>query len=202
MKFPFFASFIIFIVVLTRALHRQNKAAEQKEKSFWERERLANSTRKKPLDNLNYITIPIETFPVTLLSDHETVAECIRMIRELSTQKIVNFTGYTNTDLKLEYGTANLPALSSYDQNYTLMVRTLQKWADCLWDAGYREEVLPLLEFAVQTSTDVSRTYYRLAELYRSKGQTERIEALLETAGTLHSANKNVIVRTLRESYL
>ena len=40
-------------------------------------------------------------------------------------------------DLKLEYGTANINDLSQYDQNYTLLVRTLQKWAEALAAADH-----------------------------------------------------------------
>lgn len=202
MKFPIFASFIIFVLVFTRAIRRQGRKQESREKSFWEKERQANATRRKPLDDLDYIRIPLESFPTDLMPSDETVAECIRILNTLSQQKIVNFTGLTNTDLKLEYGAANLDILADYDQNYTLLVRTLQKWADRLWEAGYREEALPLMEFAVETHTDISQTYYKLAEAYRDRGETSRIRALADTAQTLRSANRNVIVRTLQESYL
>lgn len=202
MKFPIFASFIIFVLVFTRTIHRQRRKQESIENNFWEKERLANATRRKPLDALDYIRIPLEKFPTDLMASDETVAECIRILDTLSHQKIVNFTGFTNTDLKLEYGAANLNILADYDQNYTLLVLTLQKWADRLWEAGYRKEALPLMEFAIETHTDISQTYYKLATAYRDKGDTSRIQSLIDTAQTLRSANKDVIVRTLQESYL
>lgn len=201
MKFPFLASFIIFILVLTHRIHRQRNETASKEKAFWEKEQAANSVRRKPLDNLDYIHIPMEKLPTDLMTEDETVADCLNTINELSEQKIVNFTGYTNTELKLEYGTANIEPLSAYDQNYTLLVTTLQKWADVLWNADHKEEAVSIMEFALGTRTDISRTYYKLAEYYTSNNQGEKIELLLDTAEKLRSANKKSIVRTLRESY-
>lgn len=201
MKFPFLASFIIFILVSLRANRRNRKNQEKTERSFWNRENQANNVRRKSLDDLDYIHIPFDRLPTQLMADDPKVADNLRLLQELSAQKIVNLTGYTNTDLKLKYGTANITLLSEYDQNYTLLVRTLQNWADVLWDAGYEKEAAEILEFALKTHTDVSRTYYRLAKYYASRGESFRIDELISLAGELRSANKNVIVHTLQESY-
>lgn len=202
MSLAILASLIIFSLTLGHALKRQSQKQAQTKQSFWERERKANSVRRKPLDNLEYITIPLEQFPTHILREHSTVDECIETLEILSGCKIVNLTGYSNTDLKLEYGTANITVLTEYDQNYTLLVRTLQKWADILLDEGYLEEAVILMEFAIETRTDISRTYYKLAEIYASRLETERIQVLIETAEELLSSNKGTIARTLRESYL
>ena len=201
MKFPFFASFIVFLLVLKHALKRQNRQNASDEQSFWAREHRANSVRRKSLDNLDYIQIPLDQFPLDLLSENPAVAEYQELIKELSSQKIVNLTGFTNTDLKLEYGTANITALSEYDQNYTLLVRTLQQWADALMDSGHENEAKFLMEFAISTDTDISKTYYKLAEIYSSRGDNFQIQQLIEKAQNLRSANKNTIVRTLQATY-
>lgn len=201
MNLTFFASFIAFCLILTFNIKRQNKSAKQKEKNFWEREHQANSVRKKPLDNLNYVNIPLETFPTHLMREDETVMECIGIMESLTAQKIVNLTGYSNTDLKLEYGTANITVLTEYDQNYTLFVRTLQKWADTLIDGGYTKDASVLMEFAVLTNTDISRTYYQLADYYASQGELPKIHGLIETASNLRASNRNIIIRHLKERY-
>lgn len=202
MNLALLASLIILALTMAHAIKRQAKKKTQTEESFWARERQSNSVRKKPLDNLEYITIPIERFPTDLLRENPAVLECIEILETLSAQKIVNFTGYSNTDLKLEYGTANITILTEYDANYTVLVRTLQKWADILLENDYIAEAQSLMEFAVDTRTDVSRTYYKLAEIYASHLETGRIHELIKTAETLHSSKKDTIVRTLRESYL
>ncbi|MDE5588809.1 MAG: hypothetical protein K2J60_06665 [Acetatifactor sp.] len=201
MNLVFLASFLTFILVIFFIMKSQQKKTRDQEAEFWSREERANSVRRKPLDDLNYIKIPLEAFPTHLLNDNDEVLECIDILESLTSLKIVNFTGRSNTDLKLEYGTANLEVLTEYDQNYTVLVRTLQKWADRLIENDYKKEAVPLMEFAVSTGTDISRTYYILAEYYASLGQYQEIDRLRTVAKNLLSANRNVIVRHLQESY-
>lgn len=199
MKFYILASVIIFCIVIKHAINRSNRITEKAEREFWDRERRANETRKKPLDTLNYITIPMDRLPLDTLSNDETAQSCIATIRELSEVKIVNLTGYTNTDLKLEYGTANITVLTQYDQSYTLLVTTLQKWADTLLAAGFEDEAVSVMEFAMETETDVSRTYYLLAQHYRKTGETDKLSRLSEYAEKLRSGNRESILRHLSE---
>ena len=195
------ASSIVLALVLARTIKKQKKIKNADEKSFWEKERQSNSVRRKSLDSLNYIHIPMDNLPMDIMAEDSRIMEYQALIRELSNQPIVNFTGYTNTDLKLEYGTANITVLSEYDQNYTVLVRTLQDWADILYEAGYIYEARVLMEFAVSTGTDISRTYYKLAAIYASRGENFQIEELIKQAENLRTLNKNSIVRTLQESY-
>ena len=201
MNIGFLASLFIFMLFISIRSKRQTKRQKNSEKSFWERERLANNVRRKSLDNLNYIQIPLETFPTHILQEDETVLDCIELMESLTSQKIVNLTGWSNTDLKLEYGTANITVLTEYDQNYTLLVRTLQKWADILIAAGYTKEAATLMEFAINTQTDISRTYYQLADYYVSQRESEKIQWLKSTADGLRSSNRNVIMNRLQEMY-
>lgn len=201
MNLALLASLIALCLIVSVCVKNQNKRSREKEQQFWDREARANSVRRKPLDGLPYIKIPLETFPTHLLQNDETVLECISIIEALTSQKIVNLTGYTNTDLKLEYGTANITELSEYDQNYTVLVRTLQKWADLLLETGYVQEATVLMEFAVSTGTDISRTYCALADYRASRGEYDRIEELISLAEGLHSSNKKVILRQLRVKY-
>ncbi|MBE5873517.1 MAG: hypothetical protein E7287_03815 [Lachnospiraceae bacterium] len=202
MKFFILASLILLGFLIYRASRLQRKQSAHEEKTFWEREEEANSVRRKPLDGLEYITIPLDTLPVNVLSDNDVVTNCTQIITGLADQKIVNLTGYTNTDLKLAYGAANLTALTEYDDNYTLLARTLQEWADALHAAGLDTAAQSVLEFAIDTHTDVSRSYYLLAEIYAGNLDYSRIEALADAAASLRSSNAQTIVRTLQETYL
>lgn len=201
MRFPILASLIILILVFSRLMRKNNRLKEKEEMSFWELEEKANSTRRKPLDGLDYIRIPLSGLPVDSLPEDEAAADCVDLLRSLSEQKIVNLTGFTNTELKLEYGAANISCLMQYDQNYTLLVSTLQKWADCLYAAGCFRAAQTVLEFAVSTRTDVSKTYYMLAQIYNTDGEPEKIRELIGIAESLRSVSRGPIVRKLRESY-
>lgn len=207
MSLKFLASLIIFIVfvytiiIVAQTTRRQRALAEKKEQEFWDREKRANSVRKKSLDGLDYVKIPLDKLPMDALPEDEKVQEYKELLTYLSTQPIVNLTGFTNTDLKLEYGTANITPLSQYDQNYTALVRTLQQWAELLLKADLREEAETVLSYAVSIGTDVSHTYYALAEIYASRTEYDKIAALIRQAETLRSALSKSIVRTLQESY-
>ena len=199
MNLALIASSIVMVLVIAHNIKRQKKAKALAESEFWAREHKANSTRRKSLDGLQYITIPLESFPTHILQQNNDVAECIETLEALTSQKIVNLTGYTNTDLKLAYGTANITPLSEYDQNYTVLVRTLQKWADILIDNGYMDEAAVLMKFAVDTGSDISSTYYKLADYYNSKGDEAQLRYLKGMAGTLNSSNRNTILKHLNK---
>lgn len=230
MKTLFLSSLISFCLLIFLLNKRHSKMEKNMKEAFWKREEEANHTRRKSLDRLPYITIPLDELPLSCpahakghlpaetgnssaeavnaeaanaedeSSRDAALTDCLDIIRSLSTQKIVNFTGYTNTDLKLAYGTANITCLSEYDQNYTLLVSTLQKWAEILYRADCKKECRQVLEYAVSIGTDVSRTYFLLADLYDETSESERKTELLEKASALPSLSSKVIVRTLQES--
>lgn len=196
-----FIVFVYFIIIVAQATRRQRTLAEKREQEFWTRERKANSVRKKSLDGLDYVKIPLDRLPMDALPEDENVREYRELLTYLSTQPIVNFTGYTNTDLKLEYGTANITPLSQYDQNYTALVRTLQQWAELLLKAGLTQEAETVLSYAVSIGSDVSHTYYALAKIYADRAEYDKIADLIHQAEGLRSALRSAIVRTLQESY-
>lgn len=202
MRFPFLASFIVFIIWLSYEISKSRNIQRNREKAFWEREAQANRTRRKSLDNLEYIRLSEIQLPFETATDDEQVLDCINQIKVLSEQTIVNLTGYSNTDLKLMYGAPNITLLTEYDQNYTFLVRTLQKWASLLYEKNNIAEAKQILEFAVSTRTDISSTYKLLASIYHAEQNESKIRELIEIAQTLNSSMKNSIVRTLQESYL
>lgn len=194
------ASLIILCAIIAYENKKHGKQEEDLEKAFWERERMANSVRKKPLDDLAYITIPFKSLPFDCMTEDSKVMECHEQLRTLGELKIVNFTGISNTDLKLQYGTANITVLSEYDQNFTILVRTLQTWAKILYDNDYVQQARQVLEFAISAGSDVSKSYYLLAQIYQNSGEADKIESLIDSAKKLNSALSATIVRTLQES--
>lgn len=199
MNFLIIASTLILAAFIAIASSRNQRAAAAIEQEFWRRERAANNTRRKPLDDLPYIKLPMEIFPMELLQDVPRIEDCQQIILSLKDQPIVNFTGLSNTELKLRYGAPNITRLTTYDQNYTLLARTLQQWAQILYDNGFSAEACQLLEFAVSTGTDVSATYRLLCQIYQENGTPEKIKELYPVAESLNSAMQKPIVRILQE---
>lgn len=200
MNFNFIASFVAALALLSIIIRRSKKRDEKPIDSFLEREQKANSTRKKSLDSLAYISIPEDILSMKPNNTTEEIEAYIKDLNDLSSEKIVNLTGISNTDLKLTYGTANITVLSQYDFNYTNMVTILQKLAACLANAGEKELAISVLEFAVSTNSDISKSYMLLASLYKETGHTEKIDALISQAQNLNTMMKDSIVHNLKAS--
>ena len=199
MKFPIFASVIVFCIWLGYEIHKNRTLEQKAHDEFWEREAAANATRRKPLDDLDYIEIPFDTLPMNILCEDPKVAEYHSILHELAQNPIVNLTGISNTDLKLQYGAPNIDLLSRYDQSYTSLVRTLQSWAEILYENQFIDEAQTILEFAMSTRTDLNSSYRLLSTIYQNTGQATKIETLIPIAEGLNSSLKGHIVTMLKE---
>ncbi|MCR5155469.1 MAG: hypothetical protein K6C96_02155 [Butyrivibrio sp.] len=203
MIFPFLATFILIAILFNISSRRVSRKTEEREESFWQKELEANNVRKKSLDSLEYIHIPTDLLPFETAEDDEYLQGCENEVLALKDEKIVNLTGISNTDLKLEYGTANITVLSQYDQNYTALVCGLQKWGQALYDRGRYEDAAKVLEFAARTRSDITATYRVLADLYRTKlGYNEdeikkKIDGLIPIAKNLNALSKSTILKIL-----
>lgn len=167
---------------------------------FFEKEHKANSVRKKPLDKLPYIIVPEEFLSITLTGNK--YEDAISMLKHLSTQKIVNFTGISNTDLKLEYGTANITVLTEYDLNYTQLVRSLQTIAEGLVAEDKKSLAKQVLEFAISTHSDISASYKLLADLYIEENEIDKVNSLIAEAKDINSSMSASIIKALEEKLL
>lgn len=197
MRIPiFFCWIMIFMVVFTYKRHKAEKHEQDAEKAFWDRENQANTTRKQDISNLNYVDFSNVTLPFALFSD-ELLNQCEAQVLKLKDQKILNLTGISNTDLKLNYGAANLPQLTQYDMNFTLLVRTLNTWGQRLAELSHPKEAIAVLDFAVSIGSDIKATYKLLAELYKQEGETAKIESMKTYASQLNSLMKEPILTML-----
>ncbi|NLG03662.1 MAG: hypothetical protein GX567_07555 [Clostridia bacterium] len=196
MKYPIFLCFVIISIFTYIAA---KKKYDDGMASFWEKEQQANKTRKKPLDSLDYISIPIDKLPIDKNTTDQYLLEYQELINDLSVQKIVNLTGITNTDLKLQYGAANLNTLMEYDQNFTLLARTLSKWGEYYFTKEQYDKAKNILEYAVTIRSDVKGTYCMLAEIYCKEFHPEKIDDLLSVVETLNTIMKNAIILDLNK---
>lgn len=199
MKFPFFASFLVFCALIFYENRKSSRKSEKLKKSYWDRELEANSTRKKPLDDLEYLHIDIDALPINTAKDDVRIAESINDILSLANEEIVNFTGLTNTDLKLKYGVANLPYLQKCDMNFTTFARILNEWCHRLLELGYEDEALLVAEYAINNNSDASTTFYLAADIYKKRDEEYKINLLIEKAESLNSAFKNILINNLKE---
>lgn len=201
MKYPILASFILFLIYLSYNLKRNKKIEKKQEDDYWERERLANATRRKPLESLHYIKIPFDSLPMDVLTELPEIQEIHTQLHTLSEKKIVNFTGYSNTELKLAYGAPNITLLTEYDENFTNLITLLQRFAVLLsQNNGEAENAITILEYAISIGSDISASYELLIKLYQETGEPEKIPELKKTAEQLRSLSKGKILAMLEEN--
>ena len=159
-------------------------------------------------DNYNTLTATLAKWGSRLASigmsdlpfihtDDDELNEYQNIVKDLAGKRILNLGGISNTDLKLEYGPANLPELMQYDDNYNTLTATLAKWGSRLASIGMSDRAIMVLEYSIDIGSDVSLAYYTLADEYRKKGRTSDIDELIKKAEKLDSIMKKAILEKL-----
>lgn len=196
---PFTPLFIIFIIWLHIKLKKSSSLMQDASEEFWQKEALANQTRKQPIENLDYICVDSDLIDKLSFISDDDIKEAVIKLKELSTMKILNLTGITNTELKLQYGAANLSVLSEYDQNFTKLVNLLYRTGSKLHELGNDKLAISTLEEGIHVGSDVSGNYILLAKLYKAMNMKDKAEELYVKATTLTTINKAYILDTLME---
>lgn len=192
--FPIFTvCFVIFLVVLNYRIRKSYTHQDEIVEQFWDREQKANLTRRQDISSLDYITIPENFFPMNLQTDVENE------IASLQNQKMLNLTGQSNTDLKLQYGVQNLEELTVYDDNFTKFVRLLPDYANELLTHGQTNDAKRILEFGVKHKADSKAVFTLLANIYKENGQADKIQHLIMVAGELNSLSQIPIISALQD---
>ncbi len=181
------------IVVMLVIKHIINKADPKKgiQKSILELESEANLTRRQDISNLPYIRIPDDTLPFGRLTPVTADEQAVVKLRD---QKILNLTGISNTQLKLQYGPANLDALSAYDDNFALLIRSLNNWAVACNEAKMYPEAKAILEYSVNIGSDIRKTYQMLADQYYAELDTDALSLLRDKAAALPEITSHSIL--------
>ena len=202
MKLPIFTTVVILSALTWFYMKRSGTQMKKDEEQFWDKELRANSTRKQPLTDLEFITVPYDTLPITGEIGNQVIMECEESMRRLKDAKIVNLNGISNTDLKLKYGVANLPLLSEFDQNYTDLITTLADWGEELQKTGRTRDAVKVLEFGISCHTDIKKNYLILADIYEEEKNYDAIDRLIESAEQLTSLTKSGILTELKKRSL
>lgn len=186
---------IAFSVVFKMIVNRKPKNDPDAE--FMERERQANLTPRKDISGLPYIKVPVSELPLDVPTDSEETKERQDIIRSMSDKQILNLTGITNTDLKLEYGAPNINILSAADGNYTKLVQAIAYLSADYMNSQHLAEARKLLEYGISIGTDSKKNYLMLASIYKEEGQPEKISGLIESAKSIDSLLKDSIISSL-----
>ncbi len=188
-----FALWCIFVIA-----HHSSKGSRAKKKAtenFWENESKANQTRKADISKLAYLVIDLSMLPMDALLP--ALSHRAEELKKLAGEKIINLSMYTNTQLKLMYGPANLEELSLYDANFTRLIRLLNSIGKELLEAGNVSAAKEFLSYSLSIGSDISETFTLLADIYKSKGHINDIDLLIKVAENLQTINKSSIINKL-----
>lgn len=112
-------------------------------------------------------------------------------------KRILNLGGQSNADLRLAYGTNNLEPLSVYDENFSSLIRLLQKWGSLLLRLHREADAVTVLSYAISVGSDIAATYDTLTNLYVKSGDFEKIKELRASAEQLNTLMKQHILDSL-----
>lgn len=192
-----FICFFIFLLWFRQKNRQSSADADAIDTGFWNREQEANFVRKKDISGLPLIEVPVEQLPFGA-SENAAVLDIETEVRKDSEKKMINLSGKSNTDLKIEYGTANLEILSTYDANATVLLRHISRWGTLLFEDGDSTNAKTVLEYGISIGTDISANYINLAKIYASEGNITGIQELLDLAQNLNTLMKDSIIAELR----
>ena len=196
--------FIIILIVIQLYLKKSTRSGSGRSKKYWEREQKANSTRKQDISTLNYIkwddSLPAIDNSLTLadiLNNSPEALKAYNNIQTLKTEPMLNLSEYSNTDLKLKYGVANLDTLTQYEDNYTSFIKSLSELGHILIEHKDISDATAFLEYAVKIGSDIRLTYTDLYALYSEAGNASKIRQLRQYASLIKSVNKDLIVSAI-----
>jgi hypothetical protein len=187
---------MIFVLWLNYEIGKNNRLSNKGRDKFWKMESQANKTRKVDISNLDYISIPYEKLPMEDNPD-QTINSYRDTILSHSDKKILNLSGFSNTDLKLKYGAPNINLLFEYDNNYTILVALLHKWGERLYMQGYQQEALAVMEAALDCDTEVHKTFELLAKIYIEQSSPDKLKLLKDRLSTAPVRDKEVLLSKL-----
>ena len=113
--FPIFFLFVIFALITFLYMNKSNNSLSKEKEEFLERERAANSVRKMPLTDLDYIDVDLSSLPKIETDEYDqnftTLCRCLyeiskRLYDLKDIEKAKAYLEYgiiCKTDLKLHY---------------------------------------------------------------------------------------------------
>lgn len=194
-----FICFIVFIFWFRVKSKQADNKTNNPKNEFIRKEHEANLTRKKDISGLNYIVVPDTALPFTETSNEEE-NRLQNEIKDILSRKILDLSGITNTELKLEYGVANLDILSEYDQNFSQLLRCLDKWGNFLYTQKHNLNCAKqVLEYSISIGSDITRTYTMLAGIYLEENEPGKVQSLIDKAENSNFFMKDSIVLKLKK---
>lgn len=196
--FPFLTVFIIFLLVVYFYRSYNTHKREKIVAAFWEREEQAKHAPAKDLSKVEYVKVPLEAFPIGECDSDEVMLIEEELLR-ISAKPLLNLNGMTNTDVKIEYGTANFDAVCEMGEDFDRLVVLLCDYAKGLMENDLTQKACVVLEYGRDIDSDVSENYTLLGECYLDNGMHSEFDELVSFVGESDLMRKEMILERLND---
>lgn len=191
-----FICFLIFSAWLFYERRKSERKQERISQEFWDREEEANHTKNKDISDLPMYCPDAEQIPMPE-TDDENITYYQGKVRESVSKPMMNLSGFTNTDLKLAYGTGNFNTLSEYDTNFNAFLMDMSNLGKAYFTAGRLEEAAAVYQLCLASGLKKSTDYQALARVYVAMGRAGKITDLITEAEQSDLPRKASLVETL-----
>ena len=181
MHIPIFGLIMIFVLWLTYELKKRTRLTKQDTEDFWEKERRSGFVPRQNTDDIRFINIDESALPTDCLSG-SPLDEAVRGILSLKDVPVADLSEFTNTELKLKYGTANFTKLSEADTHFTSLAQNLGKCISLLYDEGRLAEAEKAALFAADNGIFTTVCIMPLANIYIRVGDMNSLDNLIVKA--------------------
>ena len=98
---------------------------------------------------------------------------------QCSKNRMLNVNGMTNTDIKLEYGAANLEYIAGYGDEFSKMTLLLCDYAKALMEKERFDLAETVLEYGREVRSDISSNYTLLGDCYANGEKWDKLDELV-----------------------
>ncbi|RRD96106.1 hypothetical protein EII17_00945 [Clostridiales bacterium COT073_COT-073] len=203
-KIPsFFILFLTFLFLWTYNSRKQQKKYQAEKDAFWEKEKESLVVRKKEIPANLYYQPNIHPlhFPKLEL-DPATAAKYEKLTKQLINSAdlpMLNLNNLSNTEIRLNFGTANQPVITQAEENYEAFLGFLYEYALLMQSQDCIEEAISAMEEAIRLNSDISKHFFLLGDLYQTVNHSVGIQKLIILAEDLPIVSKEKTIRYLQQ---
>lgn len=189
---------LIIILVLRLVISGSNKQDKKSSNNdYWTHEREAKFARNKDISNIELLRPDITGLPFT--SSNDQLIRLENKVRESAVKPMLDLHELSNTDIRINYGPANFPIISKYDQNFMYFTRDLYQLGKYLYNTNQHDDSRIVLEYLITISIDIGGAYTMLGNIYKENDEPDKITELIQIVEKSESFTKQSICNSLRD---
>ncbi len=193
---PIIFIWLLIVILLFRYnINKKDKELNTKRKNFLEKIDKSTSSRKKKIEDENFLSLSLTTDYINSLDISEGYKKRLLSQRE---KPMASFSGISNTDLMISYGAASLSDIKNYEDNLAVMQKMLYTCASELYDKGDINHSIKLLEESIKLKDSRSSSYILLGKCYDKNGNKDKKKELLQMINNSDLTLKNKILEELK----